>query len=365
MAALAAQVEHALSRGHALFGDPAPGGQARAPGPGFDAARDTLRANQNRVAGLSGQWASRYRDFAASAGPALDAAASADSALLGQVQAAAAADRSGRARSGTVRTGAGADIAALAPVSGTTAGQRALVAALRARIAQQQRVINTYAIRDARLAAMLRSLAYRSPAPNGPSGIGAAMAAGAQGREGSILGGLRGGAVRPATFVGSIDPALAPRRAGGSSPALGIPLGALTRESSPREVAAAIIHEAWRRGYSPQQTIAILSCAMQESGLRPTAVSANGLWRSVFQQDASYAGRDNPNLAIAEFFNRLDRHGGPASADIWKSIFWLQQRPGDPSAQAAYSRGRREYLTEIMSQHGHAEQMYRSIVSGG
>jgi hypothetical protein len=51
------------------------------------------------------------------------------------------------------------------------------------------------------------------------------------------------------------------------------------------------------QGYSPQQTIAILSCAMQESRLNPKAISPNGLWRNIFQQDSSYADRDNPNLA--------------------------------------------------------------------
>lgn len=82
---------------------------------------------------------------------------------------------------------------------------------------------------------------------------------------------------------------------------MGTPLGGLTLDSTPHEVAAAIIHEARRRGYSPHQTIAILSAAMQESGLRPRAVSPNGLWRSIFQQDAGYPGRNNPNTAISGF----------------------------------------------------------------
>ena len=125
---------------------------------------------------------------------------------------------------------------------------------------------------------------------------------------------------------------------------MGTPLGALTVNSSPREVAAAIIHEAQRRGYSPEQTVAIVSTGMQESNLSPRAVSPNKEWESIFQQDRSYPGRRNPNLAIAEFFNRLDRHGGPSSPDIWKSIFWLQQRPGDPSAEIAFARGRQGYL---------------------
>ena len=78
---------------------------------------------------------------------------------------------------------------------------------------------------------------------------------------------------------------------------------------------------------------------MQESGLNPRAVSPNGEWESIFQQDSSYPGRRNPNTAISEFFNRLDTKGGPASPDIWKSIFWLQQAPGASSAEAAYAMG--------------------------
>jgi hypothetical protein len=135
----------------------------------------------------------------------------------------------------------------------------------------------------------------------------------------------------------------------------------LTLDSSPREVAAAIIHEAQRRGYSPRQTIAILADAMQESALRPRAVSPNGLWESIFQQDASYPGRRNPNTAISEFFNRLEHHGGPSSQDIWKSIFWLQQRPGEPSAAAAVAHGRQAYLSEIQRQLPKATAMYRDI----
>jgi hypothetical protein len=135
----------------------------------------------------------------------------------------------------------------------------------------------------------------------------------------------------------------------------------LTVNSSRREVASAIIHEARRRGYSPEQTTAILSTAIQESNLSPRAVSSNGLWESIFQQDSSYAGRRNPNLAISEFFNRLDRHGGPSSSNIWKSIFWLQQRPGDPSAEISYARGRRAYLAEIQHRHGEAAALYHEL----
>ncbi|KMO75693.1 hypothetical protein MCHLDSM_03220 [Mycolicibacterium chlorophenolicum] len=180
------------------------------------------------------------------------------------------------------------------------------------------------------------------------------------------MGGLSGMGAPLTALAGSFNPRSAANSAlpGLRAPAgiVGIPLGALTVNSGPREVAAAIIHEAQRRGYSPYQTTAILADAIQESNLSPKAKSPNGLWESIFQQDASYPGRRNPNLAIAEFFNRLDKHGGPSSRDIWKSIFWLQQRPGDPSAEIAYARGRQEYLSEIQSKHGAAVGMYHEII---
>jgi hypothetical protein len=91
----------------------------------------------------------------------------------------------------------------------------------------------------------------------------------------------------------------------------GASLGRLTVNSSPREVAAAIIHEAHRRGYSPGQAIAILSTGLQKSGLNSRAAGPNRLWENIFQQDLS---------------DRLDRKGGPTSPNISKSIFWLQQR---------------------------------------
>jgi pentatricopeptide repeat protein len=44
--------------------------------------------------------------------------------------------------------------------------------------------------------------------------------------------------------------------------------------------AAAIIHEARRRGYSPDQAIAMISIGLQESSLRHRAISRNSLWES-------------------------------------------------------------------------------------
>lgn len=143
----------------------------------------------------------------------------------------------------------------------------------------------------------------------------------------------------------------------------GSALGQLTANSTPKQVAAAIIAEARRRGYSRRQAIAILSTAMQESGLKAGAHGGGGAWHGIFQQDGGYPGRDNPNLNIKAFFDRLgDSHGGPKSPNIWKSIFWLQQRPGESSADIAFARGRQAYLREIMSQEEKATSMYNDIV---
>lgn len=146
-------------------------------------------------------------------------------------------------------------------------------------------------------------------------------------------------------------------------PGAGSALGQLTANSTPKQIAAAIIAEARRRGYSRRQAIAILSTALQESGLRPNASGGGGAWHGIFQQDGGYAGRDNPNLNIKAFFDRLERHGGPGSPNIWKSIFWLQQRPGESSAEIAFANGRQNYLREIMSQEAKAANMYNEIVT--
>lgn len=137
--------------------------------------------------------------------------------------------------------------------------------------------------------------------------------------------------------------------------------GNLTPQSSPQEVFAAVVAEGLRRGYSLDKALACASTMLQESGGNPRAVSPNGLWIGPFQQDSGYSGRNDPNWAINEFYNRLDQKGGRDSPDIWKSIFWLQQRPGEASAEAAYQNGRKAYMTEIQSQYGRAVSMYRQL----
>ena len=128
-------------------------------------------------------------------------------------------------------------------------------------------------------------------------------------------------------------------------------LGELTGGSRFEDVAEAIVREAARRGYDQAGQVAALSTAIQESGLRPGIRSPNGAWIGLYQQDGSYSDRDNPNANISQFFDRLDvkcKSSG-ASPDMWKNIFWLQQRPGESTAELAYRNGRQNYLLEIQS----------------
>jgi cell wall-associated NlpC family hydrolase len=177
-----------------LFGDPpqSGGSAAWAAGSNLAGARDVVRSGQAEIAGLSGRFATSYGVFAADAGPALDGLAGTDERLSGQLHEAAGADRSGRASSGAVVNGAAADTAALAPFSNLPAGEKALLTALRARVAQQQKVVAAYQVRDARMAALLRSVAYPGRASGAHGGLG--MPLGGGGFGGASPAGLGGGA---------------------------------------------------------------------------------------------------------------------------------------------------------------------------
>lgn len=133
-------------------------------------------------------------------------------------------------------------------------------------------------------------------------------------------------------------------------------LGTLTATSSYDQVAQVIIAEAARRNYDP---VPPLATAIQESGLRPGAINPAGPWVGIYQQDASYVGRYDPNLNIGAFFDRLDakRKLPGWNADLWLNIFWLQQRPGEQSAAVAYANGRRAYLAEIKSRADEARRL--------
>jgi len=360
-----AGVDRLLTRGHGLFpaGGPGEGGQVFAAG----GVRGPVPAAPGGDSGLTGG--------ATAAGGAYQQAHAGMDGLDGDsgqaVTHGAAVGAQGRVASGVIRDQARAVGAATAELGRSPAGAQLIMATMDQHLAAMQRQLDQTTAQNRLLALRLRELAagYRGIGSAGMgvmplSGLGGLMSGGGAGGLGGLsglsgLGSLPGGWSRLAGSVhgarGSRGAEVAPRGD------VGTPLGGLTLDSSPREVAAAIIHEARRRGYSPSQTIAILSTAMQESGLRPRAVSPNGLWRSIFQQDAGYPGRNNPNTAISGFFDRLAHHGGPSSPDIWKSIFWLQQRPGESSAEAAVAHGRRAYLTEIQSQLPKATALYRSI----
>ena len=178
--ALVQYVGEVLGRAHSLFGDPPDSGGPAAVSAGntLGAAGVVVRAAGRQVDGMSGAFPASYGNFAGRAGPALDGLAGLDDGLGGALTDAAGAARGGRGQSGAVVNGAAADTTALAPWSGTPAGQKVLLTQLRGRLAQQQQVLAAYKARDARLAAVLRSMAYRSRLggagmPLSPSGLGA------------------------------------------------------------------------------------------------------------------------------------------------------------------------------------------------
>jgi hypothetical protein len=166
--ALVRDVAEVLGRAHALFGGPSSAGAAWDAGRGLPAAGERLRSTRRGMTLLSGALPAHYSRFADDTAQALDATAGTDIRLGGWVRDAGRTDGSGWASSGAVVNSTASDTAALAPVSDTPAGQRALIAALRARLTQQQ-VVNAYKARDARLAAMVRSLVYSRR--TGPCGI--------------------------------------------------------------------------------------------------------------------------------------------------------------------------------------------------
>jgi hypothetical protein len=139
----------------------------------------------------------------------------------------------------------------------------------------------------------------------------------------------------------------------------------LTNNSTPEQVAQAIIGESKRRGHSRDESIAEVSTGRQESGLQmvkhPTAD-----WWGYYQQDASYLNRRGPNGNVLGFLDRLDakRASPGASPDPFKNIFRLQQRPSDPTAETAYQRGRKAYYDEIRRHIDWATEQYDRHTGG-
>ncbi len=147
---------------------------------------------------------------------------------------------------------------------------------------------------------------------------------------------------------GAVGPSAAGPSAAGPS---GAPMGAV---SSGGDAAHYILAKAKAAGFSRDQAIAVLSTAMQESGLDEGSRGGGGAWHGIFQQDTSYPNRDSMTGNVDAFFARLGAPGG----DIWGQIFALQQgRPYGPGARQAY-------MTEIKSKLGSATALYNQIAGG-
>lgn len=145
----------------------------------------------------------------------------------------------------------------------------------------------------------------------------------------------------------------------------GLPSGVqditLTPQSTRDDVARKIIAEGRRRGYSDEQITVFLSHGIGESNLAMQNNPAG--WNGYFQQDSSYPGRDDPNTNVTGFYDRMDekRRSPGWSQDTWKDVFWLQQRPGDQSADAAFANGRQAYMAEMRAHESEARQMMATL----
>ena len=369
MGAYVAQVDRVLAAGQGLF--PASTGPGSVGGGGEPAVPPApSRSGLNvGVSGAGEDYRQSWRGVAAL-----------DVQTNGGAADGKAENERGQAGATGVRQTAQSQAAAIAPATGSPAGVKLLVSSMDERLAAMQREIDTTKAQNRLLATRLRQIAaaYRTAAS--PMGGMGAMMSGRGGAPAGLgsLGALGGGGMpnldglttAPASALSPLSGmsnALAAGAAGGG-PAAGMPAGGgpvLTRNSSPRDVAARIIWEAHRRKYSRDDAIAFVSTSMQEDGLDPDTVSPNGKWVGPFQQDAGYKGRYDPNENIEEFFNRLDakRSSGGWSDNIWKNIFWLQQAPAASSADAAYATGRKGYLMEIQSRVLSATRLYNDLTA--
>jgi len=188
-----------LGHAHSLFSDPpsSGGSAARGAGSALAGAGGVVRGGRAQISALSGEFSTGYSAFGDRAAPSLDGLAGTDQRLSDRLHDAAGTDRTGRTASSGVLAGAAGDTTALAPYTSTPTGQKALITALRARVARQHQVVAAYKARDARMAALLRSMAYRARSsgglgggmPFGGGGFGAPSSIGSGG-GGSPLGGL-------------------------------------------------------------------------------------------------------------------------------------------------------------------------------
>jgi cell wall-associated NlpC family hydrolase len=173
---LEAFVEHVgevMRRAHSLFGAPPKSGRSVALASGLELAHagDLISGGMAQTLGQSGAFAAEHATFGNEATSNLFRLAGNDERLGDQLREAARTDHTGRTTSGRVINNAAADTAALASYTDTPAGQRALIAALRARLAHQQQVVAAYKRRDAAMASLLRSMTYTSRPSSGGAGM--------------------------------------------------------------------------------------------------------------------------------------------------------------------------------------------------
>lgn len=258
------------------------------------------------MAGQSSELAVAYGDFASGAGPALDRLAGVDDRLGSGLREAGDADRSGRGDSGAVVDGAAADVGRLGPVSNTPAGERALIAALRFRVAQQRRVVAAYQLRDARLAALLRTLMYARGGAVGGGGFQIPYSAG----------GLRPAVPVIAPFGGATEP---------------IQRSVLVRRAAPAREAPA-----GPGAVAAEAALSKLGCPYVYGATGPSTFDCSGLTRWSWARAGVSLGRDT-YAQIAE--------GVPvASGDVRAgdlifptSAFGEDGRPGPGHVQLAIS----------------------------
>jgi peptidoglycan DL-endopeptidase CwlO len=165
--AVVSQVGELLTRAHTLFGDPPASGGPAAAGAGahLAGAGRQVHTGRQQMTGVSGRLAGSHGLFTRAAGAELSHLAGSDEQLGQRLEQAAGTDRRGRAATAAVLDAAAADVAALAPLGDTPAGQHALLSALRARVAQQQGIVEDAQARAAAAAAALRALTYQPADP--------------------------------------------------------------------------------------------------------------------------------------------------------------------------------------------------------
>jgi hypothetical protein len=175
MDAVVRQIGELLSRSHALFAGPGSSGAPTGAESGVRLADagQRLQAGGDGIAQLAGRLSDGYASFSDSATAGMSALAGSDVQLSRHLERATEKHQRGHAASAAVVAAATTDKAALFALTLTPAGQHAVLSALRARVAEQQRIIADTRADAAATAAAIRALNY-PPATGGPT-IGAAQ----------------------------------------------------------------------------------------------------------------------------------------------------------------------------------------------